>query len=43
MRSSIEVHSRTEKTSSIRRWMYGENMVHFFQQDVHSILGELAQ
>jgi len=23
--------------------MYGENMVHFLQQDIHSILGELAQ
>ncbi len=43
MRSSIEALSCTENTSSIRRWMYGENMVHFFQQDVHSILGELAQ
>ena len=43
MRSSIEVHSCPENTSSIRRWMYGEKLMHFFQQDVHSILGELAQ
>ncbi len=39
----IEMHPPTEKTRSIRRWMYGANMRHFLQQDVHSILGEIVQ
>jgi len=43
MRSSIKANSYPENTSSIRRWMYGESMVRFLQQDVYSILGELAQ
>lgn len=30
-------------TGSIRRWMYGEKLEHFLQQDTSSILGELLR
>ncbi len=43
MPTLIETHISAENTGSIRRWMYGANMVHFLQQDVHSILGEIVQ
>lgn len=34
---------RKKFPSSIRRWMYGETLLHFLQQNANSILGELLK